>query len=203
VTGRPKVIGITGTIASGKSLVGKILTEQGFPVIDTDVIVHDLFAHSASLKQAICGRFGNGVLTSDGSGIDRTKLGAVIFADAAARKDLEAIVHPATIEECEQQVLQAGEKSAVVFVLVPLLFEAKQEHRYDEIWAVHTDLSVLRERLRARNQFTDQEIDARLSAQLSQSEKISRAHRTIDNSGTIDSTTGQVMELITALRRTS
>lgn len=190
--GTSKVIGVTGTIASGKSAVGKILQERGWPVIDTDEIVHDLFAQDDDLRAAIQKRFGDEALTPDGSLVDRTKLGALVFSNQQARLDLESIVHPATIAECNRRVATAAQNSSLVFVLVPLLFEAQQEARYDEVWAVHTDEETLRQRLKQRNSLADEEITRRLAAQLTQTEKRSRANRIIDNSGTISNTIKQV-----------
>lgn len=191
-----KVVGVTGVIASGKSLVGRILQELGFPVIDTDQIVHDLFENNDQLKSAIASRFGDELLIDGGARIDRVRLGTLVFSDPAARRDLEAIVHPATIAECERRVDELSQGGKPVFVLVPLLFEAKQEHRYDEVWTVQTTENVLRQRLQQRNNYSDEEISKRLAAQLSQFEKVQRANKVIDNSGTIDNTRDQVRKLL-------
>ena len=199
---RPYVIGITGTIGSGKSGVGAVLKEMNIPVIDTDVVVHDLFSNDDALKTAIRSRFGNDtILTRDGSEIvDRQALGKIVFADASARKDLEGIVHPATIEETQRRIEHSG-VSDLVAVLVPLLFEAGLEKHYDEIWAIYTDEKTLRTRLSARDNLNEEEVEKRLAAQLPQKEKVSRSDETINNSGTIEQTKQQVVSLIEKVRK--
>lgn len=193
------IIGITGTIASGKSLLGTLLAERGYLVIDTDQIVHDLFAHSSSLRSALEARFGRDILSPDGSSIDRTRLGTIVFSDQRARHDLEGIVHPETIAECQRRIEAGADGIKPVFVLVPLLLEAKQEARYDRIWTVRTDEHVLRERLRQRNNLTEAEIDSRLEAQLTQEEKCARAHLVINNSGSIEATAEQLDRALATL----
>ncbi len=194
---RPTVVGITGTIGSGKSLVGTLLKTRGFTVIDTDEVVHQLFASDAELQRAIGNRFGTAVLTKRNE-IDRPRLGAIVFSDEEARKDLEAIVHPAVVRECERLILEHLNEKCIFF-LVPLLFEAGLSSRYDKIWAVTTDDSVLRERLQARTNLSDEEMTARFAAQMSQSQKASLAHRVIDNSGSIADTEKQVNALLQEL----
>jgi len=199
---KPFLIGITGTIGSGKSKVGAILEELGIPVIDSDIVVHDLFSKSAPLKEAIRSRFGDGVISGSGDDekVDRTALGKIVFGDAAARKDLESIVHPATIKECQRRVSE-HQDSDLVAMLVPLLFEAGLEKHYDQIWALYTDDAILRSRLSARDNLTPEEVDRRLAAQLPQSDKVSRADERIDNSGTLEETKAQVLQLVEKVKR--
>lgn len=183
-----KLLGITGTIGSGKSTVGAILQSKGITVVDTDMIVHDLLANSTSIKDKIIARFGT---------VDRIELGKLVFSDKKAKDDLEKILHPDVIVACRKIADQSSE--AIVAYLVPLLFEAKLEDEYDQIWSVKVNAQKLRERLKMRNGFTDAEIDARLAAQLSQEEKASLSHRTIDNSGSIQETQAQVEKLLQEL----
>ncbi|MBX9671449.1 MAG: dephospho-CoA kinase [Candidatus Obscuribacterales bacterium] len=196
---KPLIIGITGTIGSGKSTVGRILATQNVPVIDSDKVVHDLFDSSEKLKSAIKTAFGQQVINSAGK-IDRQQLGAIVFADPARRKELESIVHPATIEEIQKQI-QALSNNRFVAVLVPLLFEARLESHYDLIWSVYTDEQTLRTRLRSRDGLTDEEIDKRLAAQFKQVDKSARAAHTIDNSGTTEETEKQLLLLIEKLKK--
>ncbi len=190
----PRIIAITGTIGSGKSMVGKILEEVGVPVIDTDKIVHHLLTQTTPTRKAVVERFGTEIQNDDGS-IDRRKLGPIVFKDPAARKDLEAMVHPAVILECRRRVQDLADKPLVA-ILVPLLFEAGLGNEYDESWSVFTDETVLRERLRRRDGLTEQQIDQRLSAQWSQDKKAQLAHRVIDNSGSADATRKAVETLV-------
>jgi dephospho-CoA kinase len=190
----PRTIAITGTIGSGKSLVGDVLASHGYFVIDTDQIVHRLFAQDADLKQAIRTRFGDQVYNAAGD-IDRGKLGCLVFADEAARKDLEAIVHPAVRKDCQRQV-DALTQEQLVFVLVPLLFEAGIQDHFDSIWTVTAADEVLRTRLKRRSNLSDEEVDKRLKAQWTQAEKAAAADRVIDNSGTVSDTTQQILLLL-------
>lgn len=190
----PFILGITGTIASGKSSAGKILQELGVPVIDTDHIVHDILDQDPAITKAIQDRFGDQVLGENGK-IDREKLGKVIFSDHEAKKALEAIVHPATIMQCRKMVDEKKDCS-VVAILVPLLFEARLESEYDEIWTIFTEESVLKERLAKRNGLDSVEIEKRLAAQMSQNEKVMRADHVIDNSDSLENTRNQIKTLL-------
>ncbi len=191
------LIGITGTIGSGKSAVGSILEQRSVPVIDTDKLVHQLFSEDKSVVNAIHERFGDSVMNSDGS-INRAELGKIVFADDSARKALEGIVHPATILACRKRVKELS-GHPIVAVLVPLLFEAGVQSEYDEIWTIIADRSVLKARLMQRDQLTDAEAEARLGAQLTQEDKASRSHRVVDNSGTLDETAKQIDLILTQL----
>jgi dephospho-CoA kinase len=198
VSNRPYVIGITGTIGSGKSAVGGVLEAAGVPIIDSDKVVHELFEESEALRTAIQNRFGDSVI-SNSNGIekvDRAALGQIVFNDADARKSLEAIVHPATIAECRRRIEAFGEKNDIVAVLVPLLFEAGLEKQYDEIWAIYADPETLKQRLQARDNLSLQDVERRLAAQLPQDEKRSRSDFAIDNSGTLAETAAQVTSLL-------
>ncbi len=198
---KPLIIGITGTIGSGKSTVGRILAEQDVPVIDSDRVVHNLFESNDELKAAIKNEFGASVIDLEGN-IDRQRLGAIVFADPTRRKQLEAIVHPATIEEIQKQILSLPNNQFVA-VLVPLLFEAGLEKQYDLIWSVYTEEQTLKGRLKSRDGLTDEEIEKRLAAQMKQNEKSKRATHTIDNSGTTDETEKQVLQLLGQLKKDS
>ncbi|MGH9552879.1 MAG: dephospho-CoA kinase, partial [Terriglobales bacterium] len=193
----PRIVGITGTIGSGKSTVGAVLAELGVPVIDTDKIVHDLLGQDNSTRKAVVERFGAAIQQSNGA-IDRAALGALVFHDEQARKDLERIVHPAVILECRKRIADVGTKPLVA-VLVPLLFEAGLGNEYDEVWTVVTQEPVLRERLRQRDGFNDEQIAQRLAAQWSQERKAKSAQTVIDNSGTREETKRQVKTLLQKL----
>lgn len=192
-----KVIAITGSIGAGKSLVGELLRERGYTVIDTDEVVHDLFENSSDLQQAIVERFGQAATTN--GILDRIKLGVLVFDDAVARKDLERIVHPAVLNACDR-ILDQLPPDSTVFMLVPLLFEAGLEQRYKEVWTVTANEAILRERLRHNRGLTDDQIDKRLAAQMPQQEKARRSHRVINNSGTVSDTTRQLDSILQELQ---
>ncbi len=188
----PYIIGITGAISSGKSLVGKILQERGVPVFDSDLIVHDLLTLDTDTRKAVVKRFGESIVDSNKNGaINRQTLGQIVFSDAAARKDLEAIVHPAVIAENRRRIHEHP-KNAIVASLAPLLFEAGLKNEYNEIWTIMTNLETLKQRLKQRDHLSDSEIESRLSAQWSQEKKASMSDVVIDNSGTPEETAKQV-----------
>lgn len=196
---KPFVIGITGTIGSGKSAVGNILEDIGVPVIDSDKVVHELFATNKILKDRLVSEFGPGVLSDGSSGIDRKALGRIIFTDPKAREQLEDIVHPLTIEACLRELAKYSNES-IVAILVPLLFEAAPHLGYDAIWAVTTSEETLLSRLTARDNITIDQAKQRLAAQFSQEKKAQGAHNVIDNSGTLQYTKDQVVSLIDQIK---
>jgi dephospho-CoA kinase len=197
----PFVLGITGTIGSGKSLVGKCLVECDIPILDSDTVVHSLFKDDQEVIGQIASTFGQTVVKKDETGltmIDRQTLGAIVFADPDARTKLEQIVHPAVHRYCTRWIESQNED--IVALLIPLLFETARPRKYDQVWSVTCDEKILRERLKARNNFSEEEIDSRLKAQLPQSEKASRADAVIDNSGDIETTRKKLLELVHDLK---
>jgi dephospho-CoA kinase len=193
-----KIIGITGSIGSGKSTVGNILESLAVPVIDTDMVVHKILAESKPAQEQILAAFGKEILNDTTNAIDRAKLGALVFSNENKRKQLEAIVHPLVLEECTRQIATLSQAPQIA-VLVPLLFEAGLEDRYDEVWVVVTKESDIRSRLQKRDGLSNEEIDQRLAAQLPQKEKAARADAIIDNSGSREETKKRVQELLTSL----
>ncbi len=191
---KSKVVGITGTIASGKSLVGKLLEEAKIPVLDTDHIAHAVQANDPEVRAALRKRFGDGIFTDAGA-VDRKKLGRIVFDDKAALKDLNAIIHPAIMRDCRRQIAELS-SHPMVAVLVPLLFEAGLENQYDEIWTVTATDEVVIARLKARDGISDEDAMKRIRSQYSQQEKVKRSHHVIDNSGTVDDTRKQVLALL-------
>ena len=196
-------IGVTGTIGSGKSLVGKILKSHSIPVLDVDDVVHILLGSDTQVQAQISERFGNEFLIStpeNGQTVDRPRLGRLVFQNEAERRALESIVHPAVHAFTEKWIVD--QKAPVTAVLIPLLFEAGKPGNFQQIWAVICEEKTLRERLKARNNFSDEEVTKRLSAQFSQDEKASRADSVIDNSGSVEETQGQVASLLGEIHTT-
>jgi dephospho-CoA kinase len=207
----PFILGITGSIGSGKSAVGRYLTKLGITVIDTDKLVHQLLSEDLATKKAIVEQFGEDVLgneiavrpglESSCSGawsnheINRKKLGQIVFASEQARRKLEQIVHPNTILALRREVEKLKDEPLVA-VQVPLLFESNLQGEYDQIWTVYTSDPVLRERLKARDKLSDAEIDSRLAAQLPQDSKVKAADQVIDNSFSEAETERQVKLLV-------
>lgn len=193
------VIGVTGSIGCGKSLVGKQLQEMGIGVLDTDHLAHELLNNPGPAYTRILERFGKDLVSETGGPIDRKKLGAIVFQDAAARGDLEAIMHPAIAQLQRDRVAALGQKHPVVAVLVPLLFETKSRDRYNEVWTIIVHKDVQMARLKLRDKLSDEELRRRINAQLPQEKKAEWADVVIDNSSSPEVTRGYVLEKVQAL----
>jgi dephospho-CoA kinase len=139
-------VGITGSIGSGKSAVGRILSEKGYPVLDADLLVHQLYASNSLLRESLSARFGKEILTPDG--VDRSKLKTLVFQDDQARLDLEEMVYP-VLEQEQNRILSEWEGSfAVAFVEAALLY--RLPHFVDSlfaVWVVSSSEEVRLERL--------------------------------------------------------
>lgn len=187
-----RLVGLTGSIASGKSTVSRILRELGAPVIDADAIVHQLQQPGTPVTAAIAQAFGPGVIRPDGS-LDRAALGAIVFGDPARRKELEGIVHPAVRAEIWQQVERCRAEGQPAVVLdIPLLYESGWDQLVDEVWVVYVDRPTQEARLAARDQMAPAEVARRIAAQMDLEAKRAKAHRVIDNRGTEAETRAQV-----------
>ncbi|MFZ5824509.1 MAG: dephospho-CoA kinase [Bacillota bacterium] len=189
-----RIIGLTGSIASGKSTVTRALRDLGAPVIDADAIVHELQRPGTPVTQAIARQFGPEVIQPDGS-LNRAALGRIVFQDPARRKALEAIVHPAVRERIWQEIERCQDEGRPAAVLdIPLLFESGWDRLVDEVWVVYVDRQTQRSRLIARDGLAPDEADRRIGAQMDLEEKRKRAHRVIDNRGSESETRAQVAE---------
>lgn len=198
MTNATGAIALTGGIASGKSAVSDLLAERGASIIDSDVLAREVVEPGTPALAAIVERFGAGVLSDDGS-LDRAALGAVVFADAVARDDLNAIVHPAVRRRAAELVREAPSGAVVVHV-IPLLVETHQQGKFDTVIVVDVPERVQVERLMARNGFSRADADARLAAQASREERLAVATDVIDNSGTLAELRAQVDALWERLR---
>lgn len=188
-----RVIGLTGSIASGKSTVSRMLRDLGAPIIDADAIVHELQQPGTAVTAAIAREFGPGVIYPDGS-LNRAALGSIVFADPERRRALEAIVHPAVRAEIWRRVEQCRAQGEPAVILdIPLLYEGGWERNVDEVWVVYADRAAQKERLMARNGLSPEEAEARIASQMSLEEKRARADRVIDNRGSLEETRGQVL----------
>lgn len=189
-----KIIGVTGSIASGKSTVTRALRALGAAVVDADAIVHELQRPGAPVTLAIGREFGPGVIRPDGS-LDRAALGQIVFGDPARRKALEGIVHPAVRERIWQEVERCRAEGRPAVVLdIPLLFESGWDRLVDEVWVVYVDRETQKARLMARDGLSPEEAERRITAQMDLETKRARAHRVIDNRGSEAQTRLQVAE---------
>ncbi|WP_028708216.1 dephospho-CoA kinase [Propionicicella superfundia] len=192
-------VGLTGGIASGKSAVADLLTRFGAFVIDSDVLAREVVAPGTPGWEAVRRRFGDEVMSPAGGELDRAALGAIVFADAAARGDLEAIVHPAVRRRAREIEAEAG--GGIVVHVIPLLVETGQADTFDHVVVVDVPEAVQRQRLMARSGLTADEADARIAAQASRRERLAVAGHVLDNSGTPAELEDQVRTLWDALRR--
>lgn len=181
---------VTGGIGSGKSMAGGFLEELGVAVIEADTVCHDLMRDDAALVAQIKTAFGREI-TSPAGGIDRVKLGRLVFADTPARERLNAIVHPAAKESIEAW-LRARREEAVLgrcavwrggaAAIIPLVYEAGWDKAWDCVICVGAPSALQRERLRSRGH-TEKEANDRIAAQWPIEEKMKRADYVIFNSG--------------------
>jgi dephospho-CoA kinase len=192
-------IALTGGIATGKSHVLDLLRRRGVPCLDADELAHGVEAAGTEATQAIAARFGPGVLGGDGA-VDRATLGPIVFADAAARRELEAIVHPAVYRAITAglRAFELTGNPRLAVVDVPLLFESGRASDFDGVIATVCPVAMQLERLVARG-MNEAEARQRLAAQLPAAEKAARAKYTIDTSGTFEDTEAQVQRILERL----
>ena len=193
-------IALTGGIATGKSHVLELFRRRGVPCLDADTLAHGVEAAGTEATQAIAARFGPAVLAGDGA-VDRAKLGPIVFADAAARRELEAIVHPAVYRAITAglRAFELTENPRLAVVDIPLLFETGRASDFDAVIATVCPVAMQVERLVARG-MTDADARQRLAAQLPAAEKAARAQHTIDTSGTFADTETQVQQTLERLK---
>jgi dephospho-CoA kinase len=172
-------VGLTGGIGSGKSEVARLLAEHGAVVIDADALAREAVAPGTSGLAAVVEEFGADVLAPDGS-LDRAKLGAVVFADAAQRAKLEAIVHPYVGQRSAELMADAAEDAVVVYD-VPLLAEKQLQDGFDVVVVVDVSAETQVRRLAATRGMPEAEVRARIAAQASREERIAVADVVIDN----------------------
>ena len=195
-----KWIGLTGGIATGKSSVSRLLQTAQSPVIDADQLARVVVAPGTIGLQSIEREFGKSVLLPDLS-LDRKALGQITFSNPEARKKLENILHPliqARTKVLREELEKAGHKFAIYDI--PLLFETNAQSQFDAVAVVSCRPEQQRERLRSRNNLTEQEINDRLAAQLPLRDKVSKADFVIDNSGDISHLQSEVDRFLTWLR---
>jgi dephospho-CoA kinase len=182
----PLRIGLTGGIASGKSVVLRRLAQAGFATLDLDSVTRDLMTPGGTAFVPIVSAFGEGVLAADGT-IDRKRLGDRVFADPNDRRRLEAIVHPLVRREEERRTALLGE-DAIVVVDGALLVEAGLHLRFARLVVVHCDRSTQLARLMERDRIDERAARRRLEAQLPPEQKRRFAHFTIDSRASLEQT---------------
>jgi dephospho-CoA kinase len=186
------ILGLTGSIGMGKSTTAKLFAEAGVPVYDADATVHKIYEGEAvpAIEAAFPG-------TTAGGKVDRAKLSAKVLHDAAAMKLLEQTVHP-MLRSYHQKFLDDAERSGapVVVMDVPLLYETGGEKRVDAVVVVTTSPQAQRERILARDNMTNEKLDAILARQLPDAEKRQRADFIVDTSHGLDPVRAQIRDIL-------
>jgi len=193
------VLGLTGSIGMGKSTAANMLRAMGVPVHDSDATVHRLFARDREMREQIATRF-PGVVTDDG--VDRQALGAAVFGDDAARRDLEAIVHPRVRAAAEAFLrLHRRQRTPLVVLDIPLLFETGGEDRVDGVIVVTAPAGLQRRRVMARPGMDADRFAGILASQMPDREKRRRADFVVETGLGKAYTFRRLKRIVMALRR--
>lgn len=191
------IIGLTGSIASGKSTISAMLKDKGYPIIDADLVARLVVEPGTSNLQEIEREFGSSVINKDGT-LNREALGKLIFNDPAKRKQLNDLMHPAIRIEMFRQrdeLLKSGQKTLIMDI--PLLFESRLQHFVDKILVVSVTEEMQLQRLMNRNSLSKEEATVRIQSQLPISEKEKGADAVIYNNGTIGQSKEQLEQILT------
>jgi dephospho-CoA kinase len=195
-------VGLTGGIASGKSVVARVFRDRGAHIIDADKIVHTLLAKGQETTREIAAFFGKDILLPDGS-VDRRKLGEIVFRDTEKRSWLNACIHPRVFEAYTTQVMHLRERDpgAIIVLDAALLIETGYQKQMDRLVVVYAEEEQQVQRLMARDLFSREQALSRIRSQMPLTEKRNYADYLIDNSGTREQTERQAHEVFEKLAR--
>lgn len=189
-------IGLTGGVATGKSTVAKILKEKGAELISSDELAHRAMAPGGFAYDGVISEFGPEIILSDGK-INRRRLGEIVFNDESARKRLERIIHPIVLKEIKQGLEDySKQRTRIVIIEVPLLFEVGWMDLFDYIWVVYAPYERQLQRLMERDQISEIEAIKRIIAQMPLEEKKKLADAVIENNDGLDVLEKQVTTLL-------
>jgi dephospho-CoA kinase len=193
-----KLCGLTGGVGMGKSTTAGFFLQRDARLIDTDEIAHELVRPGRPALAKIKNEFGEKVISS-GGGLKRAALAQIIFADNAARKKLEAILHPRIRERWLAQIeTWRKENCKLAVVVIPLLFETQAESQFDKIICVACSAANQQKRLSERG-WTPEQIKQRIAAQMPVDQKIVRADFVVWTDGDLDSHEAQIRRVIASL----
>ena len=190
------IIGITGSIACGKSLVSNYLQEKGYTIIDADKIGH-MALDNDEVKKQLVNKFGKSILKDNE--VNRVTLGKLVFENNENLKELNNIIHPQIRKNISEQI-QVHKNEKLVFVDVPLLFEAKFDDLVEKIIVISLDEKIQLERLMNRNSLSKEEALQRIKSQIPVREKEKLGDYVIDNSFTQENTYNQVDRILEKLK---
>jgi dephospho-CoA kinase len=185
------IIGLTGNIGTGKSVVRRMLEHLGAYGIDADALSHRTIAKGAPGYAPVVKLFGTYILDPDGQ-VNRSRLGKIVFADPEALKQLEAIIHPLVRQAVDLLVRRASQKIIVIEAIK--LLEGELRRSCDAVWVTHTNPEVQLYRLIQKRKMSEEDAWQRITAQAPQQEKIAAAQVVIENSGSIEATWRQVVD---------
>ena len=194
-------VGLTGSIAVGKSFVLKTLAELGCHVIDADEIAREVVASGTHGLKLVTEAFGPDILRADGA-LDRPKLGTIVFSDAAKRAQLNSILHPLIISAQDERIreIEVNDPQAIVVIDAALMIESGGYRRLDKLIVVHCRPEIQLQRLMARDHLASEVAQQRIAAQMPQEEKIKYADYLIDTSEGFDVARTQTTEVFQQLK---
>ena len=190
-------IGLTGSIACGKSTVSGYLRELGYFVADADAISRSLTAPGGQALPLLREAFGDGIF--DGDVLSRQRLGSLVFSDAEKRGQLNAILHPLIIRTVHNELAAHDAPGTLVFGDVPLLYECGMAHMFDRVFVVSASRETQIARLLARDGLSREDAQRRIDAQMPLERKRALADAVIDSDGSIENTRAQVRALIDSI----
>lgn len=192
------ILGITGGMGCGKTEVGHILSAEGFRVLDSDFLAHELMLKDRPVYRNVVAAFGEEILSGDGE-IDRKRLGAVVFNDPAAREQLNRLVHPDVISSANEWIAECRAAQEDAAVLVPLLFEAGWTRAWDAVICVTAPEKQIFQRLENRG-LSKEDAGRRIAAQMPLNEKAAQSDFVIENDGTLQTLRDRTVGLVRTIR---
>lgn len=194
-----KIIGITGGIASGKSVVTDFLRSQGYQVIDADQVVHELQAKGGKLYQALVSWLGSAILNEAGE-LERPKLSQLIFSSQENLAKSSQLQNDIIRQELANRRDQLAKTEETFFMDIPLLFEQDYADWFDEVWLVYVNPETQIKRLKARNGYSQEEAQQRLASQMKLEDKVPYADFVIKNDGNLEELIEQIDKKLRRLR---
>lgn len=190
------VIGLTGSIGTGKSTIANKMIELGIPIVDADLIAREVVEPGREAHQKIVERFGQAILHEDQT-LNRPALGEIVFSDETKRQQLNEIIHPAIRKEMlMQRDAYIAENVPVLVMDIPLLFESKLTHYVEKIIVVYVSEETQLARVMARDESTEEAALQRINTQIPVKEKAEQADAVIDNNGTREASYEQLFEIL-------
>ncbi|MFA6032788.1 MAG: dephospho-CoA kinase [Myxococcota bacterium] len=195
----PVIAGLTGGIATGKSVVAQMMRDLGAAVIDSDALGHDVIAPGGPACGQVKAAFGDAILSPEGA-IDRSKVASIVFSDPAKLRLLESITHPLIIATAADRMREAAKSGYALIVMESaIIYELHIEGMFQTVVTVYADPAVQLDRLMARGGLSRAEARLRIDAQMPVAEKARLSAHVIDNSGSLEKTRAQVAALVSSL----